>query len=352
MAPARLLDRNVRSRLGKNQEDDEDGESIGSDGSASENEEDVSDESSLSDDEIHGPNGQDGMGTDVSEEVELPEQISNVSFRALKQAQDALSKKRKHGSDTTADHEQKLETLRARLRQIKEQSGASLKEKRKDQRDVARSRSTAKVSTVDDDVDGEEDEDEEDSDSATSEEAAGSKSRSSKHAPTTQSAKHQVTRKRTVVNVPKRPTRDPRFDALHQTSSHHGNNTDKAYSFLLDYQKSEIAELQAAIKTTRDENDKETLKRKVVSMENRIKAQEAKDREQGVVRRHRREEQERVKEGKKPFYLKRKHVKEQALVEKFKGMKGKEREKLLDKRRKKEGQKEKKRMPEARRLVG
>jgi ribosomal RNA-processing protein 36 len=160
-----------------------------------------------------------------------------------------------------------------------------------------------------------------------------------------------VTRKRTVIDVPKRHFRDPRFDALHQQSAPTGNSA-KAYSFLRDYQKDEIAELKTAIKQARNEDDKETLKRKMVSMQNRIKAQEAKEREQEILRQHRREEKEKVEQGKKPFYLKSKDVKERAIVEKFKGMKSKDREKLMEKRRRKESQKEKRRMPDARRLNG
>ena len=59
-----------------------------------------------------------------------------------------------------------------------------------------------------------------------------------------------------------------------------------------------------------------------------------------------------MESGKNPYYLKKSELKEQALVEKYKGMNGKDREKAIDKKRKKESQKEIKRMPEARRMVG
>jgi ribosomal RNA-processing protein 36 len=39
-------------------------------------------------------------------------------------------------------------------------------------------------------------------------------------------------------------------------------------------------------------------------------------------------------------------------VEKYKGLKSKERERLMERRQRKEGQKEKKRMPNARRMAG
>jgi ribosomal RNA-processing protein 36 len=296
----------------------------------------------------------DGVGYDEENETgegdeEVEQRIHNVSFGALKQAQDALSRKRKRGSDSTADQEEKLEALRARLDQIRSKSKKSanakssirnVDERQKDRRGSSTMQPHPKAADTDS---------EPDSDSAPSEEDIPTKSRTSKHAPASQSSRHQVTRKRTVVDVPKRTYRDPRFDALQERSAHPGNSG-KAYSFLRDYQKDEIAELKAAIKLTRNEDDKETLKRKVISMQNKIKSEEAKEREQEVLRQHRREEREKVEQGTKPFYLKQKDVKERAMVEKFKGMKSKDREKLMEKRRRKEDQKEKRRMPEARRL--
>merc|ERR1712070_355867 len=112
-----------------------------------------------------------------------------------------------------------------------------------------------------------------------------------------------------------------------------------AYSFLRDYQKSEISELKAALKKAKSEEDKVTLRRKINSMENRLKSKESKERE-------------KVQQGKTPYFLKKKELKEQALVEKFKGMKSKDRAKLVEKRKKKEGQKERKKMPEMSRRAG
>jgi ribosomal RNA-processing protein 36 len=303
------------------------------------------DEVSVSGSDLEAGDCQDA-GSDNSEvdEEAVEATLSNVSFGALKQAQESISKKRKRGSDTNADQEDKLEALRARLRQIKEQKAVepALSKKSKRAEPSSHKRRTDTAESEDDDSD---------SDSGPSEEGGPMKSRSSKHAPGTQSTKYQVTRKRIVVDVPKRVIRDPRFDALQQHSAHTGDS-EKAYSFIRDYQKSEMDELRAAIKRTKNEEDKQVLRRKLNSMENKLKSKEAKESQQEVLRKHRREERAKVEQGKTPFYLKRKDIKEQALVEKFKGMKSKDREKLIEKRRKKEGQKEKKRMPEARRMVG
>jgi ribosomal RNA-processing protein 36 len=56
-----------------------------------------------------------------------------------------------------------------------------------------------------------------------------------------------------------------------------------------------------------------------------------------------------VKTGKKPFYLKKSDVKKQALVKKFEGMKGKDRDKAIERRRRKLAGRERRNMPHARR---
>jgi ribosomal RNA-processing protein 36 len=331
--PARSLP-NVRPRL-PDAEDDVELES--SDGQGDDVEDasgtEEADDTDLSEIEDSGDDGSEDGG-------HVANVIGNVSFGALKEAQDAISKKRKRGSETTQEQDVKLEALRERLRQIK-------KQKAKPAHTASPRLPPSQDASHSDGAPGHED-GESDSDSAPSEEGAH-KSRTSKHAPAAQSSKYQVTRKRQVVEVPKRVVRDPRFDPLHQASAHPGNIA-KAYGFIKEYQQSEIDELKAAVKKTKDEDEKQILRRKITSMENKLKADAAKEREQEVLRRHRKEERERVQQGKTPFYLKQKDIKERALVEKFKSMKGKEREKLIERRQKKEGQKEKRRMPRARRM--
>lgn len=322
--------RNIRPRAEEDFSDSEVDEDTG--------EEMVGEQDDNEDDEESPSEAENGEDDDAAVEAKL----SNVSFGALRHAQESLSRKRKRGSDTTPNQDDKLEALRARLRQIKEEKAVATS------RPPSKSKRSSVSRQAASDHDGD---DSSDSDSAPSEEDAPTKSRTSKHAPGAQSTRHQVTRKRVVVDVPKRVVRDPRFDALRQHSVPNGNS-EKAYSFLRDYQKAEMDELRAAIKRTKNEDDKDILRRKLGSMDNKLKAKDAKDREQEILRRHRKEEREKIQQGKTPFYLKQKDIKEQALVEKFKGMKSKDREKLIEKRRKKEGQKEKKRMPDARRMAG
>ncbi|KAJ9622296.1 rRNA biogenesis protein rrp36 [Taxawa tesnikishii (nom. ined.)] len=295
---------------------------------------------SSGDEDEHGFGDEEEDEEDASgpeEEVEdVQQKLSSIDFGTLAKAQDSLSRKRKRGSDTTAQQEDKLEALRARLRELREEKGVK-EQSKKSKASASSSRKQRR------DDDSEEDDDDESDD-------ARPKSRSSKHAPAAMPSNRQVTRKRTVIDAPKRKSRDPRFGPL--SGAVDDAKLQKNYAFLNDYQASEIAELKAAIKKTKNEDDKEVLKRKLLSMESKRKARENKEREQEVLRAHRREEKDAIQQGKKPFYLKKSEQKKLATVNKFNSMKSKEREKLMERRRKKAAGKEKRNMPQARRTVG
>ncbi|KAK3169446.1 hypothetical protein OEA41_008829 [Lepraria neglecta] len=171
--------------------------------------------------------------------------------------------------------------------------------------------------------------------------------RISKHAPTELSSKKAVSRKRSVVPTKKLDVRDPRFEPL--TGPFDEQKTKKNYAFLDTYRDSEMSELKAAIRKTKDAEAKEKLKRAFLSMESRKKAQERKDQEQEVLRKHRREEKGKIEKGKKPFYLKGSEQKKLALEERFRGMKTKQVDRVIERRRKKMAQKERRSMPDERR---
>jgi ribosomal RNA-processing protein 36 len=124
-----------------------------------------------------------------------------------------------------------------------------------------------------------------------------------------------------------------------------------AYSFLDDYQEDEMKELKAAIKITKDEDAKERLKRALSSMESRKKAELRKKKESEILGRHRKEEKELVKQGKNPFYLKKAEQKKRVLLDQFGSLKGKQLDRVIERRRKKVEGKEKKNMPFSRRGV-
>ncbi|KAH9221178.1 hypothetical protein DL95DRAFT_328624 [Leptodontidium sp. 2 PMI_412] len=173
--------------------------------------------------------------------------------------------------------------------------------------------------------------------------------RSSKHAPTEISSKKAVSRKREVIPVIKRAYRDPRFEAIGGPIDE--ARVSKAYAFLNDYREDEMKELRTAIKNSKDEDAKEKMKRALLSMESKKKAQLRKNKEQEILDRHRKEEKELVKQGKQPFYLKKAEQKQRVLLDRFGELKGKQLDHVMERRRKKVESKEKKKMPFARRNV-
>ncbi|KAI8964002.1 DUF947-domain-containing protein [Daldinia sp. FL1419] len=173
--------------------------------------------------------------------------------------------------------------------------------------------------------------------------------RTNKHAPTEQSSKRQVTRRREVVATHKPVARDPRFSAAVQGRPIDEDRLRRAYGFLDEYRDSEMAQLRDAAKKTKDAGAKEELKRALASMEGKKKAQQAREAERKLIEEHRKREKELVKQGKKPFYLKKSEQKKQLLVDRFAGLKGKQVDRVIERRRKKLASKEKKNMPMERR---
>ncbi|KAI1352540.1 hypothetical protein F5Y01DRAFT_279650 [Xylaria sp. FL0043] len=171
--------------------------------------------------------------------------------------------------------------------------------------------------------------------------------RSSKHAPTEMSSKRMVSRKREVVSVNKVAPRDPRFSAA--SGAVDEARARKAYAFLDEYRDAEMAQLRAAIKKTKSADEKEALARALKSMQSRKEAQAKKDAERELVAQHRRQEKELVAQGKKPFYLKKSEQKKQLLLERFAGMKKKQVDRTIERRRKKLTARERRNMPVARR---
>lgn len=123
------------------------------------------------------------------------------------------------------------------------------------------------------------------------------------------------------------------------------------YAFLEEYREDEMKHLKESIRRTKstDEATQEALKRALLSMESKKKAQAAKDKQQEIIRTHRAREKDLIKHGKKPFYLKKSEQKKLALVERFKGLKGKQVERVMERKRKKKAGRERKNMPDMRR---
>ena len=177
--------------------------------------------------------------------------------------------------------------------------------------------------------------------------------RSSKHAPQEMTSKRAVSRKREAVAVAKVHARDPRFAPLGESANGLSKmdelKAEKAYAFLNEYRDDEMRQLRAAIKKTKDPTQKEKLQRALMSMESRKKDRDRRERAQAVMDEHRKQEKELVKQGKKPFYLKKSEQKKRVLMDKFASMKKGQVDRAIERRRKKVAGKEKKELPMTRR---
>ncbi|KAJ3012420.1 rRNA biogenesis protein rrp36 [Thoreauomyces humboldtii] len=171
--------------------------------------------------------------------------------------------------------------------------------------------------------------------------------RKDKNMPVEVTSKRAVTRKRDVVELPKNKTRDPRFDPLAGKLNEGLFAT--SYGFLRDYEASEMEMLRKQIVTEKDEEVKEVLKQTLTSMSSRAQARKLKDKRTQLVKEWKQKEKALVAEGKKPWQLKQSDIKKMELVDRYKSMKGKDIDKLLEKRRKKNATKERKFLPYKRR---
>ncbi|KAI1462310.1 DUF947-domain-containing protein [Annulohypoxylon moriforme] len=159
--------------------------------------------------------------------------------------------------------------------------------------------------------------------------------RTSKHAPAEQSSKRPVSRKREVIAVHKPVARDPRFSSVVSGRPLDEEKSRRAYDFLEKYREDEMAQLRLAIKKAKDEDSKEELRRALKSMQGRKQAQDQRDKEKRLLEEHRKQEKELVKQGKKPFYLKKSEQKKRLLVDRFAGLKKKQVDRVIERRRKK-----------------
>ncbi|KAL4999055.1 rRNA biogenesis protein rrp36 [Aspergillus recurvatus] len=263
---------------------------------------------------------------DIDDDVKSS--LDNISFGALAKAQSSFAPHTKRRIKTLKEKEETtaspLDDIRARIQEAREQKHkASLAPK----------------------------------DSSARYKFDKPPSRTSKHAPTVQSSKYAVSRKRTIIEPPSVPkSRDPRFDPTivgGRGGSGFSAPSD-AYAFLDDYRAAELKTLKEQLAKTKDVKRREALQREIRSMTDRLRAIENNKREKDILAEHKKREKQLIREGKKatPYFLKKSDIKKQALLKKYEGMKSKDRAKALERRRKKAAAKERKEMPMERRGLG
>ncbi|KAJ1944115.1 rRNA biogenesis protein rrp36, partial [Linderina macrospora] len=175
-------------------------------------------------------------------------------------------------------------------------------------------------------------------------------SRDSKKKPSMMSAKRPVGRFRQVVDVPKNQTRDPRFDSL--SGNFNEDLFEKSYGFLDAQRNEELESLKQQARKLRnsDPNEAERIQKLVNSMQSREASKKQRKHMQELKRTHKKKEMEAAKQGKMPYFLKKRDLKNIEVAEKFSKLKDSAKlDSFLEKRRKRNATKEHRHMPYQRR---
>ncbi|KNE91278.1 hypothetical protein PSTG_15302 [Puccinia striiformis f. sp. tritici PST-78] len=177
--------------------------------------------------------------------------------------------------------------------------------------------------------------------------------RSHKHAPIEISSKKAVTRKRTIVEVPKIERRDPRFDSLSGAVNEVLHQ--KSFGFLKEQRRLEIEELRQTLNKAKKKGQQpleslERLQEQLRREENKEVQNEKIEREKLALRKWKAQEREQRKEGKGAFYLKKKAQKEVVLTDRYEHLSQNKSKlnKSIERKRKKVDGKDKKSMPNKR----
>lgn len=172
--------------------------------------------------------------------------------------------------------------------------------------------------------------------------------RENKNRPIEQSSKRPVPRHRQVVEMRNSESRDPRFESLSGKFS--TDQFRKQYAFVYDEAlPEEKRDLKSQMQKARDPEARQQLQTQLARVEQQIKEEQTRRQQQTALRSHKAEEREAVKQGKKPFFLKRSEAKRQELVAKYKHLKATGGlEKVVQKRRRKNAMKDHRYVPSSR----
>lgn len=168
--------------------------------------------------------------------------------------------------------------------------------------------------------------------------------RVNKNRPMEMSSKRPVPVIRTIVAPKEKVRRDPRFDDLSgEYSDQHFNRN---YAFLSDIKAREKQLIQKKLNKTMDEDKKKQLEQLLKRKEQEEKAEKHKKKKQELESTWKQKEKALIKEGKTPYFLKKADKKKLALAEKYKELqKAGKMDQYLSKKRKKNAQKERKKLP-------
>lgn len=147
---------------------------------------------------------------------------------------------------------------------------------------------------------------------------AGKKRRRNKHAPAEQSSSVPVGRFRRVIEVPHIERRDPRFDVT--SGAFNEEAFRNAYGFLNEYREEEIRQLRAATAAAAavgDDDERSTAQAALSRLMQQRTEDARKAAAREAVRSHKSIVAERVAQGHKPYFPKRRELKELAAAAQF-----------------------------------
>jgi ribosomal RNA-processing protein 36 len=124
-----------------------------------------------------------------------------------------------------------------------------------------------------------------------------------------------------MLIVPRPPYEDPRFDVTSGTFNE--DSFKKAYAFLGEYREEEIRQLRAAVAAAADDEERTTAKAALSRLLQQRTEDARKAAVAGAVREHKKGIAERVAQGAKPFFPKRRDLKEIAATAQFSSLEAK-----------------------------
>ena len=171
----------------------------------------------------------------------------------------------------------------------------------------------------------------------------GEKKKKMKSEPEEVSSKKQKGKPRNVVENVRRRHRDPRFDNL--SGKFNEDLFEKSYSFVEDMKKEELKTVKKQFKKVKNQEKKSSLHKLLQRMEEQEKVNDLKAKRKESEKKRKREEFSGRAAGKKVFYMKKNDARKLELVDEYKKLKASGKiDKVLNRKRKMNASKEKKKM--------
>eukprot|EP00270_Netrium_digitus_P010476 TRINITY_DN3256_c0_g1_i1.p1 TRINITY_DN3256_c0_g1~~TRINITY_DN3256_c0_g1_i1.p1 ORF type:complete len:215 (-),score=57.83 TRINITY_DN3256_c0_g1_i1:246-890(-) len=169
--------------------------------------------------------------------------------------------------------------------------------------------------------------------------------RANKNRPMEITSKKQVGRYREVIQDKHKVSRDPRFESM--CGTYQENKFKEAYSFIYDDQlPAERTDLLRKMKKEKDPERKKEISAQLRAVEQQLKGEEQRRKLEVKEKEETEKQVAAIKEGKRPFFLKKSEKKKQELINMYKELKASGKlEAFISKKRRKNASKEHRKVP-------